>query len=55
MVDGKVSGWKEGGEENTERRTAAGLYDIELLEKTRFASVNPVFRRCAATLAVPLV
>lgn len=37
------------------KHTELGLYETELLENTRFASVSPVFRRDAAALAVPLV
>ncbi len=38
-----------------ELRTALGLYEMLLREKTRFASVRPVLRLCAAALLVPLV
>ncbi len=36
------------------RTAAAGLYDTELREKTRFWSASPVFRRCAAAALAPL-
>lgn len=35
--------------------TLFGLYDMLDRENTRFASVCPIFRRCAAALLEPLV
>ncbi len=42
-------------EERQKKRTAAaGLYDTELREKTRFWSASPVLRRCATAALAPL-
>jgi hypothetical protein len=38
-----------------ERTAAAGLYDTELREKTRFWSARPVLRRSEAAAVVPLM
>jgi hypothetical protein len=41
--------------EKRERTAAAGLYDTELREKTRFWSARPVLRRWEAAAVVPLM
>ena len=44
----------KGGREEKERTAAAGLYETELREKTRFWSASPVLRRWAAAVLAPL-
>ncbi len=46
-------GRRERGE-TKERTAAAGLYETELREKTRFCSASPVLRRWAAAVLAPL-
>lgn len=49
----KPNKWKQGRGARG-HTAAAGLYDTELREKTRFWSASPVFRRCATAALAPL-
>jgi len=48
---------REGGEKKKggSHTAAAGLYEMELLEKTRFWSAKFVLRRCEAAAVAPLM